>query len=102
MKKLLSITLLTALLGLSGCSSTPTFSERVLAEGESKIGIANQWEEGNKDLIAGQKKVKKGEKLVKKGRDYVSDGEDLIEDGEDLIEAGQAKMKAAESQYQTK
>ena len=82
MKIFTIIILLTGLLSITGCTTPPpTFGNRVLAEGESRIEIAEQWEQGKKYSIAGEKKVRNGRKLVDKGRSYLREGEQLIASG---------------------
>ena len=78
MKKITSIILLSSLLTLAGCASKPTFADRVLAEGESRIDIATQWEGGNKLAATGAKQLKNGQKVLDKGRSDLNDGEQLV------------------------
>tara|TARA_R110001583_G_scaffold22377_5_gene83981 strand:+ start:14391 stop:14921 length:531 start_codon:yes stop_codon:yes gene_type:complete len=78
MKKLTSIILLTSLISLSGCSTKPTFADRVLAEGESRIDIATQWEGGKKLATTGAKQLKNGQKVLDKGLSDLNDGQQLV------------------------
>jgi hypothetical protein len=94
MKALISTIFLTGLLSLSGCTtSPPTFGNRVLAEGESRIEIAEQWEQGQKESIAGEKKVRTGQELVEEGRSY-------LREGEQLIALGNVEVKTNRQAYQ--
>lgn len=79
MKKIIYIMLLSGFVGIAGCATKPaTFGDIVLADGESRIEIAEQWKQGKKDSIAGEKQVKNGEKLLKKGRADLQKGEQII------------------------
>ncbi|WP_372880765.1 hypothetical protein [Psychromonas sp.] len=98
MKRLISIILLTGLVGITGCSTKPTFGERVLADGESRVALAEQWEQGKEDSIAGDKQVQKGQKLVKKGRSYLHEGEQLIASGNVAVKNNRQAYQAL---YQT-
>ncbi len=68
MKNIISIIFLAGLVSLPGCATQPTFGDRMLAEGESRIEIAEQWKQGKEDSIKGEKQVKNARKLVEKGR----------------------------------
>ena len=47
MKGIVLIIFLAGLANITGCATKPlTFGDRVLAEGESRIEIAEQWEQG--------------------------------------------------------
>lgn len=83
------------LIGLAGCSTKPpTFGERILSEGESRVEIAAQWDEGNEISIEGTKEVKSGTKLVEKGQSYITKGEKLIT-------SGNLKIQTNKQAYQT-
>ncbi|WP_025565398.1 hypothetical protein [Psychromonas sp. SP041] len=76
------IILLTTLLSIAGCTTTPpTFGERMQMEGESRVKIAEQWEDGQKSLTKGEKTLVSGQKLAEKGRGYLSKGEKLVASG---------------------
>ncbi len=94
MKKQITFILLTGLLVLTGCSSKPTFGERVLAEGESRVALAAQWDKGKEDSIAGEKQVRNGRKLVEKGRSYLRKGEKLIASGNAEVQKNRKAYQA--------
>ena len=95
MKLPLRIILIAGLLTIAGCSTKPpTFGERMLLEGESRVQIAEQWEAGQKDAIKGGKLLSSGQKLADKGRSYLSQGEKLVA-------SGTAKVKTNKLAYQT-
>ncbi|MFT6914976.1 MAG: hypothetical protein ACJAWL_001275 [Motiliproteus sp.] len=82
MKGIISIIVLLGLVNISGCATTaPTFGDRVLADGESKIEISRLWEQGKKETTEGDKKIKNGRGIVDKGRSYLREGERLIASG---------------------
>ena len=81
MKHLIFIIFLTGFVSITGCTTKPNFGDRVLAEGESRVEIAELWEQGKKDSVAGEKQVKNGRKLVEKGRSDLRKGEQLIASG---------------------
>jgi hypothetical protein len=89
------VALLTAtLITMSGCASKkPTFGDRILAEGKSRIEIAEQWEQGKNDS-------KKGESLVLKGRKMVENGRSNLREGEQLIAAGNVEVQTNRQAYQ--
>ena len=96
MKHIIFIFFLTGLVvNLTGCvTKPPTFGDRVLAEGESRIEIAEQWEQGKKDSIAGEKQVKDGRKLVEKGRSDLRNGEQLIASGNGEVQTNRQAYQA--------
>lgn len=101
MQKTTWVILLAALLGTAGCTSKPaTFGDRMAAEGESRMGLAQQWEKGSKDVATGNNLVKRGERRVADGKSEISKGESEISKGEKLIKRGRAEMKDAEKRYQ--
>ncbi len=103
MKKTTVMVLMVALLGTAGCTSKPsTFGSRVAAEGESRMGLAQQWEKGSKDVAAGNDLVKRGKRRVAEGKSEISKGESEISRGEKLIKRGRAEMKDAEKRYEPK
>ena len=82
MKNTIFILFLAGLVNITGCATKPpTFGDRVLAEGESRIEIAEQWEQGKNDSISGEKQIRNGRKLVEKGRSDLREGEQLIASG---------------------
>ena len=83
MKDFLSTLLLSAvIISAFGCASQPpSFGDRVMAEGESRIAIAEQWERGKRESKQGEKQVRKGRKLVERGRAELRKGEQLIASG---------------------
>ena len=95
MKIITGIMLLTGLLSITGCATKPpTFGDRVLAEGESRIEIAKQWEQGKNDSITGEKQVRNGRKLVEKGRSYLREGEQLIASGNVEVQTNRQAYQA--------
>jgi hypothetical protein len=87
--------LLIGFVSLAGCTTTPpTFGERILSEGESRVEIAAQWDEGNEMSIEGTKDVESGTKLVEKGQSYLTKGEKLIT-------SGNLKIQTNKQSYQT-
>lgn len=71
---------------IAGCASNaPTFADRVLADGETRIELARQWEQGQENRKLGEKRVKKGTSLIEEGRDEVEDGESLVAVGSAAI-----------------
>jgi len=65
-----------------GCAlKAPSFGDKVLAEGESRIEIADLWEQGKNESQKGEKQVLKGRKLVEKGRSDLREGESFIASG---------------------
>lgn len=88
-------------IGVSACTSTsPTFGDRLAVEGESRIKVSKQWEEGKNESIKGEKTVLKGRKLVEKGRADLREGEGRIASGNLAVqenrEAYQALSQAAQ------
>lgn len=82
MKVTIFIFIFLGLVNLVGCAiKPPTFGDRVLAEGESRIEIAEQWEQGKNDSISGEKQIRRGRKLVESGRSDLREGEQLIASG---------------------
>ncbi len=80
-RKLMVIVLGGAVL-LGGCMSRePTFGERVLAEGESRVEMARLWEAGKEDAREGEKRVREGRRLVESGRAQLRKGEQLVASG---------------------
>lgn len=95
MKIFISIILLTGLLNITGCATkSPTFGDRVLAEGESRIELAEQWEQGKKDSITGEKQVRNGRKSVEKGRSNLREGEQLIASGNVEVQTNRQAYQA--------
>ncbi|MGB3621778.1 MAG: hypothetical protein WBA20_10570 [Ketobacter sp.] len=94
MKKTLLICFLSGLVSLSGCATkVPAFGGLVMADGESRIEIAELWEEGKEESIEGEKQIRYGRKLVEKGR---SD----LRTGEQLIAAGNVEVQTNRQAYQ--
>ncbi|WP_298941755.1 hypothetical protein [uncultured Psychromonas sp.] len=96
MKSPIRIILLTSILStVVGCTTAPpTFGERMLMEGESRVQIAEQWEAGQKDLTKGEATLSSGQKLADKGRSYLSKGEKLVA-------SGNVKIQKNKLDYQT-
>ncbi len=91
----LRIILLTSLLTIVGCTTKPpTFGERMLMEGESRVQIAEQWEEGQKLLTKGEKMRLSGQKLTEKGLTSLNKGEKLVT-------SGTIKVQKSKQAYQT-
>lgn len=84
-----------ALLALTACSSTPTFGDRMLSQGQGTQQLGEQWKKG-------QELIKKGEKLKAKGQEQVEDGQDNIKDGTEMIEKGQKMITESEKTYSEK
>lgn len=79
--------LMISLIMLSGCATKePTFGDRVLADGESRVAIAEQWEAGKRESEKGEKQVREGRKLVEKGRADLREGERLIASGNAAVQ----------------
>ena len=89
------ITIATTLLSSCGGSKTPSFGDRVAAEGDQSADIAKQWNKG--DTM-----IKKGESLIKSGKKMERKGRSNVEDGEDMIEKGRRLRQKAEDSYKTK
>ena len=95
MKYTLHLLFLAGLVSLAGCTTNaPTFGDRILAEGELSIEIAEQWEQGKKESIAGEKQVRKGRALVEKGRSYLREGEQLIASGNVEVQTNRQAYQA--------
>ena len=78
------------LLVLASCtSSKPSVGEKLKASGAEYSKLAEQWEEGEKN-------ISKGEKLVKQGEKQVREGEKKIKKGQKLIKQGRADMREVE------
>ncbi len=94
LKPLVVILFCTSVLTLSGCASkVPTFADRVLADGESRIDIAELWQDGNKAVLNGEKQMKAGRKAIATGRADVSKGEQYVA-------AGNLTVKEQRNAYQ--
>jgi uncharacterized membrane-anchored protein len=93
----LRVLLITAplLMGLTACSSTPSFGDRLLSQGQGTKQIGKEWNKG-------QELVKKGEKLKAKGQEQVEDGQDDIKKGTEMIEKGQKMIAESEKAYNEK
>ncbi len=88
-----NVTIILVCAALGACASGPTtFADRVYAEGESKIAIAEQWERGNKAVAKGESRLDKGQKLVSKGR------ADLLK-GEELKSSGMISVQSSRNAY---
>lgn len=67
---------------VAGCASEPpTFADRVMAEGQSRVEIARQWEKGSDEASRGEERVKAGRRLLDEGRAELREGEKLIASG---------------------
>ena len=86
-KKLSTLGIVLILTLLVGCATKPSsFGEKVLSEGESRIEIAQIWEQGKKESQKGEEQILKGRKLVEKGRADLRQGEKLIEEGNTAVQ----------------
>ena len=95
MKGIVLIILLAGLTNITGCAiKPPTFGDRVLAEGESRVEIAEQWEQGKNNSKAGEKQVRNGRKLVEKGRSDLREGEQLIASGNVEVQTNRQAYQA--------
>lgn len=95
MRNIVIILLLAGLVNICGCATQPpTFGDRVLAEGESHIAIAEQWEQGKSDSIAGEKQVRNGRKLVESGRSDLREGEQLVASGNVEVQTNRQAYQA--------
>lgn len=82
MLKSILVIFIFSLWGAIGCASkSPSFGDRVMADGESRVAIAEQWEEGKSESKKGEKQVRQGRKIVEKGRADLRKGEQLIAAG---------------------
>jgi len=92
---LLIIVFIVAFMGISGCATKPpTFGDRILAEGESQIKIAERWNEGKKESIKGEKLVLKGRRIVEKGRANLREGEQAIASGNAAVQTNRQAYQA--------
>ena len=95
MKGIVLIIFLACVANITGCATkSPTFGDRVLAEGESRVEIAEQWEQGKNDSKAGEKQVRNGRKLVEKGRSDLREGEQLIASGNVEVQTNRQAYQA--------
>ena len=95
MKVTIFILVLAGLVNIVGCATKPpTFGDRVLAEGESRIEIAEQWEQGKNESIAGEKQIRRGRKLVENGRSDLREGEQLIASGNVEVQTNRQAYQA--------
>lgn len=98
-EKTILILLLAGLVNLTGCTAkAPTFGDSVLSEAESRIEIAEQYEQGGNDAGSGEKKIRNERKSVKKGRSDLREGEPLIDSGNTQA---QSNSQACQSLSQT-
>lgn len=82
MKGIICILFVTGLATITGCATkSPTFGDRILAEGETRIEVAEQWAQGKNESITGEKQIRGGRTLVEKGRADLRKGEQLIASG---------------------
>lgn len=95
MKSTLFIVFLAGLVSITGCvTKARTFGDRVLAEGESRIEIAEQWEQGKDDSISGEKQIRNGRRLVEKGRSDLREGEQLVASGNVQVQTNRQAYQA--------
>ena len=84
--RIFTLSLLLALL-LAGCASAPpTFGDRVMADGQARVDIAQQWEQGSAAATRGEAQVKQGRRLLEKGRAELREGEAWIAAGNAAVQ----------------
>lgn len=94
MKSAILVILASTTIATFGCATTaPTFGDRIKADGESTVAIAEQWE-------AGASLLKKGEKQVNEGHKKIANGRADLRDGEQLIIAGNIAVETNRQSYQ--
>lgn len=82
-------------LNISACTLTqPSFGDRLLVDGESRIEIAKQWEQGRNDSKKGEGYILDGRKLVERGRSELRQGEEQIASGNIAVQTNRQAYQA--------
>ena len=85
MQKTLILATALTFTALTGCTSTPTMGERILAQSAGSQELGKQWQDGQTLVNKGQKQLKKGKNLVDEGNDNIKQGQRMMEDSEKLF-----------------
>jgi uncharacterized phage infection (PIP) family protein YhgE len=79
-------------LGLTACSSSEDFSDKLRAQGSQLGEQADQWSNG-------QKMVKNGNDLISEGREQVEEGRQKIAKGQEMASEGHRLKDEVEAKY---
>jgi hypothetical protein len=96
------ILLISSLLLISACSSTPTVGEKMMSQGSETQKLGKNWVVGNELIVKGTKEIGKGESSIKDGEKLIKKGKAQIQEVKSLIKKGKKIEKKTENAFQEK
>jgi len=99
----LTITSLTSLMILTGCSpAEPTFGEKLQMRGDNVHVLGEHWTEGEKMAKSGHDLVASGNQDINESQAKINEGRTKIAKGESLMRQGNNLKAEAEVSYKEK
>lgn len=86
---------------LSGCNTpAPTKGDLMIKQGGPFIEAGIKWNEGNRLVKDGNKRIAEGRDTINEGKKLIAQGELQVKDGQNMIEQGKQLLSEGESLYQ--
>ena len=93
---LLSMGATALVLALGGCTSEPTYGDRLLQAGEAESLLGQKWNEGQALITRGNKLIQQGTDKIAEGKKLMADGQAALKEGQDDVQRGQAMVTEVE------